>query len=363
MCILEQLLEDYENKLREEDKKNENKRIKTAQYDFYLPKIRDYFIPFIRNFIEKNNVSYIGDEETFFNERFSRDEIILATVYYVENCPQKRKTSDSQKRSITTILDFLNSFNNFFELILSVRFRMRHLYYLKPFQDKLIGEIRDKLHEKGITIVDVTSYPAIQQREVDFIIDFFENKKKLTEIQRQVWILFQMSLLYGVSMGTLGDIMVEDIDLERRIFRILSKDRTTSIFLEMPYEMYLLVNGHIKENDLQKGQRLFYTKGKKEAPVQSSLYSYIMNVIVDEYKEKVCDDETVLRRFTQYGMVRYAIIQMLNANVNIAHIVDLTGVDVEFVMNCREEDMYESKNLSDYLNIKLRTIKIFSAFN
>ena len=55
-------------------------------------------------------------------------------------------------------------------------FRMRHLYYLKPFQDKLIGEIRDKLHEKGIMIVDVTSYPAMQQKEVDFIISFFENK-------------------------------------------------------------------------------------------------------------------------------------------------------------------------------------------
>lgn len=264
MCsILEQLLEDYENKLREEDKKNENKRIKTAQYDFYFPKIRDYFIPYIQNFIEKNDVSYIGDEERFFNERFSRDEIILATVFYVENCPQKRKASDTQKRSITTILDFLNSFNNFFELILSVRFRMRHLYYLKPFQDKLIGEIRDKLHDKGIKIVDVTRYPAMQQREVDFIIDFFQNRKKLTEIQRQVWILFQMSLLYGISMGTLGDIMVEDVDLERRTLRILNKDRITNIFLEMPYEMYTAVYKHIKENNLQKGQRLFYTKGKK----------------------------------------------------------------------------------------------------
>lgn len=363
MCMFEQLLKEYEDKLREEDKKNENKRIKTAQYDFYLPKIRDYFIPFIRDFIEKNNVSYMGDEERFFNERFSRDEIILATVFYVENCPQKRKTSDNKKRSISTILDFLNSFNNFFDLVLSVRFRMRHLYYLKPFQDKLIGEIRDKLHEKGIMIVDVTSYPAIQQKEVDFIISFFKNKKKITEAQRQVWILFQMSLLYGISMGTLGDIMVEDIDLERRKLRILNKDRTTNIFLEMPYEMYVLVKKHIDENGLEKGQRFFYTKRKSEKPVQSSIYSYVMKVIVDEYKKKICDDEVVLRRFTQYGMVRYAIIQMLNANVNIAHIVDLTGVDVEFVMNCRDEDMYESKNLSDYLNIKLRMIKTFTAFN
>lgn len=65
MCMFEQLLKEYEDKLREEDKKNENKRIKTAQYDFYLPKIRDYFIPFIRDFIQKNNVSYMGDEERF----------------------------------------------------------------------------------------------------------------------------------------------------------------------------------------------------------------------------------------------------------------------------------------------------------
>ena len=57
MCMFEQLLKEYEDKLREEDKKNENKRIKTAQYNFYLPKIRDYFIPFIRDFIQKNNVS------------------------------------------------------------------------------------------------------------------------------------------------------------------------------------------------------------------------------------------------------------------------------------------------------------------
>lgn len=30
MCMFEQLLKEYEDKLREEDKKNENKRIKTA---------------------------------------------------------------------------------------------------------------------------------------------------------------------------------------------------------------------------------------------------------------------------------------------------------------------------------------------
>ncbi len=45
--MFEQLLKEYEDKLREEDKKNENKRIKTAQYDFYLPKIRDYFRLFV----------------------------------------------------------------------------------------------------------------------------------------------------------------------------------------------------------------------------------------------------------------------------------------------------------------------------
>lgn len=45
MYMFEQLLKEYEDKLREEDKKNENKRIKTAQYDFYMPKMRDYFIP------------------------------------------------------------------------------------------------------------------------------------------------------------------------------------------------------------------------------------------------------------------------------------------------------------------------------
>ena len=30
-------------------------------------------------------------------------------------------------------------------------------------------------------------------------------------------------------------------------------------------------------------------------------------------------------------------------------------------MNCRDEDMYENKNLSDYLNTKLRMIKTFTA--
>jgi hypothetical protein len=118
----------------------------------------------------------------------------------------------------------------------------------------------------------------------------------------------------------------------------------------------------IKSNDLQKGQRLFFTNGNKETPIKSSVYTYTMGKIVSEYR-KVCDNEDILRRFTQYGMVKYAIIQMLNANINIAHIVDLTGTDVELVMNCREDDMYVSKKLSDYLNIKIRTIKTFSVFN
>lgn len=62
----------------------------------------------------------------------------------------------------------------------------------------------------------------------------------------------------------------------------------------MPYGMYVLVKKHIDENGVEKGQRFFYTQRKSEKPVQSSIYSYVMKVIVDEYKKKISDDEVVL---------------------------------------------------------------------
>lgn len=42
----------------------------------------------------------MGDEEIFFNERFSRDEIILATVFYVENCHKKERLAITRKEEV-----------------------------------------------------------------------------------------------------------------------------------------------------------------------------------------------------------------------------------------------------------------------
>lgn len=45
------------------------------------------------------------------------------------------------------------------------------------------------------------------------------------------------------------------------------------------------------------------------------------------------------------------------------YISDITGCNVEIILSCMDENIYESKNLSEYINIKQRNINTFYDFN
>lgn len=83
MDKLQELLDEFEEKIKKEDLKNVDKDDPNGQYNFCIPKIKNYFIPFIRENLQE--INYIGREEQFFQSVFNREYLIEATIFLCRN--------------------------------------------------------------------------------------------------------------------------------------------------------------------------------------------------------------------------------------------------------------------------------------
>lgn len=364
MDELDILIQEFEIRLKEKDKVNKQKKEKNSLRNAYLPRIRDYFIPFIREDFISYQSDYIGREKIYFESIFNRESIIKATIYYVLNSMTKGIEHGVKKKKISSISDFLSSFNSFFELVLNDRYHM-NMSSCMPFQEKLANEIKERLVQMGYDLQETKNNPAIRKIEYDFILDYFQNiVNKISDKQLQVFIIFQLSLLYGLSNKTIVDIKVNDIDLERRTLKIVSKNKLEHIILELPYKIFCEIRNHIENNRLVKEELLFYKESKDEKNViDSSFYTDIIDNIQSEFSLKFGCENLESDRFTQYGMVKYAIGNMLDENINVKAIEQVTGRDIKFIMSCTPDSKSTTIEFNNYVNAKLRNTSTYKDCN
>lgn len=132
------------------------------EYKQYIFKLRDYFVPYIEK--SKDGLSV----ERIFKDEFTRMDIINSAIFYVKE--------NQNIESLSAIDDFLIAENRIFEELLFEKYLNPTLLKCKPFT-QLSEEVHQKLLKYGIKLKPREVYPAINQEQFDYIIDFLKHPK------------------------------------------------------------------------------------------------------------------------------------------------------------------------------------------
>lgn len=359
--VLLNLFNEFERKIKSEDKMNPEKDEPNGKYNFYIPKIRDYFLIYLDDQI--TNREYNNRERLYFEKVFNREYLIEATMYYVENCKTRGVSNESKEKRANSINDFLIAYNHFYDIVLKLEYNMI------LFQtDDLYPDIRTRLENKGYILLESEQFPAIQKEEYNFICEYYRKQFPLQDRQLQVWIILQLSFLYGLSFSTIRNLRTKDIDSDTRSLKVLNKTKDETIILELPYSIYKNIETHIHNCSLKSNDLFFFTRNftndKKESKtITSSFLAEDFNSIKEQYISQLKHDEFVGNRFTHYGVIKYAIANLLECNMNIPAIVNLTNRDIKFILSCKPEKTLKSHEQSNYINSKIRSIETFMNFN
>lgn len=357
---LQMLFNEFENKIREEDMSNPDKDDPNGKYNFYIPKIRDYLIVYLNREIQEKN--YSERVRLYFQEVFNRECLIEATMFYVENVKARGTSNDIEKR-INAITDFLIAYNHFYEIVLKLSYTMTF------FQtEDLQAEIVLRLEKKGYIMLESEEIPAMHEAEYKFILEYYNSLQPLQNRQLQALILLQLTFLYGLSLSTLKNLRRNDINMDTRTIEILSKSKKEKIVLELPYSIYSNIKTHIEDSNFQDNELFFFTRESKlgkrtHKPIASSFITDEFKTIKEKYIATQNHDEYIANRFTHYGAIKYAIANMLECNMNIASIINLTGRDTKFILSCKPKNTFTSKQQSNYINCKLRDTDTYNDFN
>ena len=362
MDELERLVLLFESELKRKDaESNKLKNGKKSLQSMHLYKIRDYFIIYIDEVIR--NISYVDRIPLFFETVFNRQHIIDATVYYVEKNRPKGADKESMERAESSVKDFLIAFNQFYELVLSKEYQNPTLKSLTPFIKNLAAEIVKKVEKDGYTLISKKSFPAIQEKEYHFIIACINENKNPSDKDRQVAIIFQLLLLFGITVEKISNLKRSYYSIEKRTLKIPVENPNqlnTSFFeMELPYKLSLDISYLLSKSKNNQNVLLFVNS--EGNPIQTGYFNYHLKNLRKDYMQKISANELILERFTAFGMARFAISKMLEASIMIPIIMQLTGRTMEFIESCRLESM-RKQAASHYINYKIRSIDTYNDF-
>ncbi|GAA4653976.1 hypothetical protein GCM10023142_11140 [Anaerocolumna aminovalerica] len=358
MDELAKLLELFEVQLNILDALNsEKKNTKDGLKGTYLYKIRDYFINYISDVISSEG--YNDRVKLFFETVFNRNHIIGSAVYYVEKNKPKGANELSKERKASSVDEYFIALNRFHELVLVKEYHNPTIFKLLSYSDELKAEVIEKVEADGFELLEKESYPAIQKNEYEYILNFMENKSRISDLDRKVIILFKLLLLYGITVRKVSKIKVNHIDLKKRTLKIECKrhDYLQNVYLELPYGLYIDIEEYIKIKGLDAEDYLFDIEENESLP--SSVFSFLLYKIKKAYSMEVNNNSLILKRFTAYGMAKYAISNMLDASINIPVIEMLTDRTVDFILSCRPEKIKNSADYNHYINYKMRSTSTY----
>lgn len=360
MKELDELLAIFQKEIAKKDRiSSENNSSDLPLTNMYLYKIRDYFLVYMEQIIIQKK--YQDRVSLFWEAIFTRDEIINSAVFYVENNKPKSEPDKSKKRKLVSIEEYLIAFNQFNEIVLEKKYSNSTLYKSKPFNENLNQEIRAIVESHGYEFIDSQQYPAITEAEYKYILDFFKKQKKITSKDKDVYIIFRLLLLYGLPMPEIRNLKRKHFDLDRRIIIVADKysENSRTISLELPYSLAKDVEEHFNSRKWDVEDYIFSTTTNKKIP--SNYISTHLSNIANLYAD-LTNDLEVKNKFTSYGLIKFAICNMLSLSMNIPSIVTITGRPTVFIESCRPNIMNNSFTTSHFINSKLHATDAFNEF-
>lgn len=324
------------------------KSLTTFEYNQYIPKLRDYFIGFI---IERK--SYCNNIETLFKDEFTRNDLVMSTVYYILN--------NQNVESKSAIDDFLIAINRFFDETVFNIYPNITLSRLKPFVS-LAAEVEAELKRTNVQLKEREADPPINDQQFEFIINYIEKYDTNRIRSYQAKVVTKLLLLYGLSFARIAKMKLSDYNSLKRTLKInYQRSIERSIILEISYPLAKDFDDYLnarKQDVNLKSQLLFVTETNNK--ITNSVTQDLLSSIKDKYDEYMGITIQGKNPFTQTGLQKYAIINMILDGMNQSVIIDLTGFKEDVFNDC-QNIVDETKKLdrNRYINHMIRGIKTF----
>lgn len=314
-------------------------RLTPSEYNQYMPKLRDYFVPYMMEEFDVN-----GDIDSIFSHLFTKKNVIQSSIFYVKE--------NNNVKSATAVNDFLIALNRFFVELVFDKYSNPTLLSSTPFSSLKV-DVNKSVKKIGIQLNEKSSEPAINDDHAKFIIKKIKELDIEDEKELQIKIMFKLFLLYGVRLSKVSKIKTEDFNDERRILKIkYSENSERNISIELPYNLYIDIR---KLLDKRSIDGLLFLKNTGSKIDQSYFDNYFKQLKKDMLDESInCDKLNIT------GMIKYSIIQMILSDVNQDIIKDMTGVDIDIIDYCNEQVLINKGiNRNNYVNSKIRGIPTY----
>lgn len=318
------------------------------KYNQYVPKLRDYFVPYL---LEQNEFG--KDIPEIFGKAFNRNCIIQSAVYYI----QKNENVSSK----SAIDDFLIALNQLFEHVLFIKYPNEAVERLTPFAT-LAVEVEDKLKHLGVALKEREAYPPIEQSQFKYLINHLEALNTNNFKAMSIRIVVKLLLLYGLNVDRISSMQIQDYDAARRVLKVHYRDFTDRVIqLELPFSLVvdLEVYMRLREEQNFQGLDLLFLKVSGK-PVRHDLAHEFLSDVKIAYEKEFGEKIAGKNPFTLTGLQKYAIINMILEGMNQSVIIALTGLKEHVINDCqREVDKQSALNRNRYINYKIRGTKTF----
>lgn len=330
---------------------NFGKRLTKEKYNQYIPKLRDYFVPFIMK--EK---SYCQTLERLFKDEFTRNDIIRSTIYYILH--------NENVESVSSIDDFLIALNRFFEETVFVIYPNATLSRLKPFTN-LSKEVGLELQKREIKLKKKEVYPHLNNEQADFLVEYLKEYETTSLASHQIKIIIKLLILYGFSLDIIAKLNLNDYSQIERTLKIkYNHTINRNVFLEVPYHLAIELESYLKERiytDKIDSDLLFITENNNR--IKNEFTVKFLKKVKLKYEEISGEPIVGKNPFTPTGIQKYAIIKMILAGMNQSVIMELTGQKQDIFNYCQNEvNQIKMLDRNRYINHMIRGIDTYDVF-
>jgi len=345
----------------------------TSTYDHYFTKIRESVLQY---FVQKKKDTSLSNLKAFLCA-VSIEEIPVIAV-----CDIQRVYYQQGYVSIAAIDTFFTALGRFFAYLAGCGIRNEGILNLFAKNSQKNDEKED-LRKRILTDLNLLNIPigergndpplaAIQSDpEFIFLINEINNvkwqsldlSKKQSNYKFQYILMIRLFLLIGLKPQRLYDIRIDDYDERYCQLKIGSP----SYYINLPNNLadQILILKLFRKTQKFKSDHLFITTSG--SPVDEGHLNYFLNRVKDRFlqEQEMESSEYAngMNPFTQTGLLKFGIIQMIRIGINPIVIFEVSGIDIDIYRHCQGFALDNITKKNNHVNSSLRAISTYDMFN
>lgn len=311
------------------------------QYDQYIPKLRDYFIPYLLI-----NKGHISDIKRLLCNEITLSDISNSTIFYI--------TSNENIESLSAINDYLIALNKFFDDVIYPTYPNPTLAIHKNF-NSLYDEINATLISMGIHLRNPEVNPPLTEEDLPFILLHLNFLPSDSLKRQQVKCITKLMLLYGFSTDKIATFKLTDFNRERNTLKVSCDN--TEVYLELPFTLAQQIHYYTQSRVISSHLLFLKQTGK---PISNDFTTEFFEEIKKDVPISLHHSTTSKNRFTNTGFQKYALIQMILKGINIGILEGFTGQGSNIIEDCQSHvNNIQKLKRNRYINHMIRGLEIY----